>query len=122
MLSDSVVSEIHRLLSEGRLSRRAIARQIGVSRGSVNLIANGRREAREDQPADKRRRQKRGLARRCRQCGGRVYLPCLLCRARAYQRRAEVARLLAAAGGRRQSLTCLSQAKPAARLKPADPP
>ncbi len=121
MLADSVVSEIHRLLSEGRLSRRAIARQIGVSRGSVNLIANGQREAREGQP-DERRRQKRGLARRCRQCGGLVYLPCLLCRARTYQRRAEVTRLLAAAGGRRQSLKCLSQAKPAARLKPADPP
>ena len=81
MIATSVVDEIRRLLREGRLSQRSIARQIGVSRGTVNAIALGkcthdrvRRQRDEDgfiPPA--------GLPVRCPGCGGKVQMPCLLC-------------------------------------------
>ena len=106
MLSASMVAEIRGLLDEGRLSRRAIARQLGVSRGSVDSIASGRRTERDGEPNEKSLQcKKRAPARRCRECGGMVNLPCLLCRARAYRRRQEVARLVAVVkASRRQVL------------------
>ena len=50
MIATSVVDEIRRLLQEGCLSQRKIAAQIGVSRGTVNAIALGRRA----EPLDRR--------------------------------------------------------------------
>lgn len=79
MLSLQRVLEVKRLLDEGRLSRRAIAQATGVSRGSVNAIANGCRgvHGAGTEP---------GLPAadpvRCPGCGGKVYPPCVLCRAR----------------------------------------
>jgi predicted XRE-type DNA-binding protein len=96
MLSAALVLEIRRLLDEGELSQRAIARKLSVSRGTVANIANGRRglhgadEDREgigDEPP--------AAPRRCRGCGGMVYEPCLLCRARGFRRRVEESRRLA---------------------------
>ena len=43
MIATTVVDEIRRMLGEGRLSQRNIARRIGVSRGTVNAIALGKR-------------------------------------------------------------------------------
>jgi hypothetical protein len=95
MLSAALALEIRRLLDEGQHSQRAIARKLSVSRGTVANIAIGRRglhgadEDRQgigDEPA---------VARRCRGCGGMVYEPCLLCRAREYRRRIEGIRRLA---------------------------
>ena len=43
MLLLEKVLEVKELLDKGTLSRRAIARLTGVSRGSVNAIANGER-------------------------------------------------------------------------------
>ena len=43
MIAQVVVNEIRCLLDEGTLSQRKIARQIGVSRGTVNAIAQGKR-------------------------------------------------------------------------------
>jgi transcriptional regulator with XRE-family HTH domain len=45
MIAPSMVDEVRRLLSEGRLSQRAIARRTGISRGTVAAIASGRRPA-----------------------------------------------------------------------------
>ena len=89
MLPLATVEEIGRLLAEGKLSQRKIAKKLGISRGTVGAIASGRRglfgkEPDEDSPE---------LCcfeappERCRGCGALVYMPCVLCRTRAYQRR-----------------------------------
>ena len=81
MIATTVVDEIHRLLGEGHLSQRGIALRIGVSRGTVNAIARGKRIC---DPARRPRDEEgftppRGLPVRCPGCGGRVQMPCLLC-------------------------------------------
>jgi transcriptional regulator with XRE-family HTH domain len=87
MIAPSVVQEIRRLLTEGKLSQRKIARLTGISRGTVGAIAAGRRpdyqplrSAAEDEFAEPA-----GPPQRCPGCGGMVYLPCRLCRTRALQ-------------------------------------
>ena len=85
MISFAVVDEIERLLQEGGLSQRMIARRVGVSRGTVNTIARGQR------PDYRARRRQRaddfvapsGPVCRCPTCGARVQMPCLACRVRA---------------------------------------
>lgn len=88
MLSIATILEVRRLLAAGNLSQRAIATQVGVSRGMVALIANGRRHLHPHEPHSKSplRRSRAGTT-RCPGCGGLVHLPCLLCRARERQRR-----------------------------------
>lgn len=83
MIPLAAVDQIKRLLREGTLSQRRIARRVGVSRGTVNAIARGRR------PDDHARREREdrsvvpsGPVRRCRTCGGMVQMPCLACRVR----------------------------------------
>jgi hypothetical protein len=104
MIATTVVDEIRRMLREGAVSQRKIARQIGVSRGTVNAIALGRRIC---DPA--RRPQNEGgfvppagLPVRCPGCGGRVQMPCLLCYIR--EMRAEGGRGKEN-GGRRKNAT-----------------
>jgi DNA-binding XRE family transcriptional regulator len=84
MIAAALVQEIRRLLAEGRLSQRQIARQLNVSRGTVGAIATGKRrevqrsaeQGKEDPLAPS------GPPQRCPQCGGMVYLPCRLCHVR----------------------------------------
>ena len=83
MIPASVVEEVKRLLAEGRLSQRKIARQTGVSRGSVGLIAQGKRP--DYQPRRDLKEDLLGPAgppERCPSCGAMVYVPCRLCRLR----------------------------------------
>ena len=47
MLALTVVQQIEQLLKEGQLSQRKIAARLGVSRGTVGAIADGRRETGE---------------------------------------------------------------------------
>jgi hypothetical protein len=91
MLSDEIVEEIHRLLREGRLSRRAIAERLGISHGSVANVVHGRRNSRTPRTLIDRHLKR---PTRCLSCGGMVYKPCRLCRARAYQRVVSQIRLL----------------------------
>jgi len=85
MIPFRVADEIERLLEEGSLSQRKIARKVGVSRGTVNAIAQGTR------PASRARRERQeddfvtpgGPPVRCPICGGMVHMPCLACRVRA---------------------------------------
>ncbi|NUQ66084.1 MAG: helix-turn-helix domain-containing protein [Pirellulales bacterium] len=65
MLAPDVVRTIKQLLAEGNLSQREIARQMGVSRGSVNAIALGKRPDYEA----RRRKKVQDCAERCRNCG-----------------------------------------------------
>ena len=84
MLPIATVLEIKRLIDEGQLSRRGIAKKLGVSRGTVNAIASGVRglHGREkvDEPPEP-------PPQRCSGCGDLVRLPCVACRARDYRRR-----------------------------------
>jgi len=85
MLAQEVVHRIERLLADGRLSQRKIARLVGVSRGTVGVIAGGRRP---DYEALRRRRQEEegprpvGPPRRCPGCGAMVTSDCLACELR----------------------------------------
>lgn len=94
MIAPSVVDQIKRLLAEGKYSQRKIARMMGVSRGSVGAIANGKRP---DYEAIARERQSEfdeptGPPQRCPKCGGMVYMPCRLCHVRKLVDEARVAR------------------------------
>jgi transcriptional regulator with XRE-family HTH domain len=84
MIAPQIVDEVRRLLAEGRLSQRQIARATGVSRGTVGAIASGRRPDYHNlRPAlDEDLLQPTGPPQRCPGCGGMVYLPCRLCRVR----------------------------------------
>jgi hypothetical protein len=84
MIGEIVVDEIREMLREGKLSQRSIARQIGVSRGTVNAIALGKRP----EPGLRRRADgdfvpPSGPKRWCRGCGAMVQTPCLACYIRA---------------------------------------
>ncbi|MBN2579019.1 MAG: helix-turn-helix transcriptional regulator [Pirellulales bacterium] len=82
MISSSRIEEIRRLLNRRKLSQRAIARQMGVSRGTVQAVARGQRL-----PQPRRRRAEpwagfsppSGLPVRCPGCGAKVQTPCLAC-------------------------------------------
>ena len=81
VLSADSVDRVERLLDEGELSQRAIARETGVSRGSVHRIKTGKRvlcrangHALLPGPS--------GPLGRCPGCGGMVQQPCITCRAR----------------------------------------
>ncbi len=86
MLAMGIVQEVKRLLAEGMLSQRKIAKAVGVSRGTISAIAAGRRP---DYAARRRERANAmellGPIDRCPTCGGRVYMPCRLCRVRRVQ-------------------------------------
>ncbi len=87
MIAPGVVEEIRSLLSQRQLSQRKIAKRLGVSRGTVNAIALGKRP---DRPVRRRADDfiaPRGIPQRCPICGGLVQMPCLVCQVRAIQRR-----------------------------------
>jgi hypothetical protein len=79
-ITPAMVDEVERLLAEGLVSQRKIAKLVGMSRGTVNNIAMGRRP-RVTTPVDEFEPQQGPLV-RCPGCGGKVYLPCLLCHVR----------------------------------------
>jgi hypothetical protein len=92
MISPAVTEDIRRLLNKRMLSQRAIARLTGVSRGTVQSIARGKRP----EHAGCRMVGPRGgftppsgLPVRCPGCGARVQMPCLAC----YVRGAKVQRI-----------------------------
>ena len=92
MLSTALVLEIRRLVDEGKLSRRQIAKKLQVSRATVAAIAGGRRGLHGRDPATvyTTMHLRQQLAVRCPHCGGLVFLPCRLCAARAFRTRREL--------------------------------
>ena len=87
--SNCRVREIRRLLDEGDLSQRDVAVRLGVSRGTVWRIASGRRGLHGGGEVIQfvKKEATQSLPTRCPGCGGKVYLPCRLCRTRAFARR-----------------------------------
>ncbi len=86
MLAETKIDEARRLLAEGKLSQRRIAQAIGISRATLSGIASGKRP---DYEALRRARGQEeeplGPVERCPTCGGKVHMPCRLCRVRAIQ-------------------------------------
>ena len=99
MIDHTVIEEIRRLLRGKQYSQRTIALRLGVSRGTVNSIATGRRpdyaqwqKAGENDVDEIDFILPTGLPRRCPQCGARVMMPCLACHVRALTARGKVNR------------------------------
>jgi len=85
MIHPARVEWVQQLLSERKHSLRQIAQITGVSRGSVSVIAQGRRpdyDAIRRQVAEDDAWSPTGPIIRCPKCGGRVFAPCRLCRVR----------------------------------------
>lgn len=89
MIATAIIEEVRRMLREGILSQRQIAERLGVSRGTVNAVALGKRTARSQADANGNEPfiPPTGLPVRCPGCGGRVQMPCLLCHLRQQIRR-----------------------------------
>src|SRR6478736_2610661 len=100
MLPIALVNEIDARIHEGTLSHRKIAARLGVSRGVVSAIANGRRGLYGQDPFAKHSPLvPTSPPTRCPTCGYRVYLPCLVCRTREHNQRQIILRILARANG-----------------------
>jgi transcriptional regulator with XRE-family HTH domain len=82
MLSQQVIDEARRLLSEGRMSQRQIAERLHISRGTVNSLALGRRGSYGRETATAQPIQISPS--RCPGCRALVYMPCVLCRTRRF--------------------------------------
>mgnify|MGYP001316407961 CR=1 FL=1 len=82
MIAQAMVDEIRKLLGTGGLSQRQIAKRLGVSRGTVNAIALGKRPDYGDRGRDVGGfPMPSGPLRRCPGCGGMVRMPCQIGRA-----------------------------------------
>ncbi len=77
MVDPAVIEEVKRLLADGQLSQRAVARVTGVSRSTVGAVAAGRRA---DYAARVPTVRPNGPPERCPGCGALVAMPCLACR------------------------------------------
>ena len=80
VIAEGTVRKVEMLLAEGDMSRRKIAKKTGVSRCTVNNIANGTRRVykREADIFD----VQLGPLVRCTGCGGKTQLPCRVCKTR----------------------------------------
>jgi hypothetical protein len=85
MIAPQRVEEVKALLADGRWSYRKIAAMTRVSRGTIGAIASGKR--REPQPKPSSWNDEiegpAGPPQRCPDCGGMVFMPCILCRTQA---------------------------------------
>jgi hypothetical protein len=94
VIPHGMVVLVRRLLAEGKLSRRAIARVTGVGRSTIAEIAAGRRRDRAPAQAEEWDLfpEASAVSERCPGCGGRVYMPCRLCYVRELKRLDELGR------------------------------
>jgi len=78
MLSPQVAAEIRSRLADGQISQRALARELGVSRGTIGVIATGKRPQRPSK-TDESLLFGVGDRHRCDGCGATVRGTCLAC-------------------------------------------
>ena len=89
MLDPEKVAAVKRLVAEGGRPQRKIARMVGVSRGSVQAIATGRRPDYETHRLAEKRLQEAAEVlgtsppERCPDCGGMACMPCRACHLKA---------------------------------------
>ncbi|MGL4513188.1 MAG: hypothetical protein ACRCT8_08865 [Lacipirellulaceae bacterium] len=93
MISFEQAELVQRLLDEGDLSHRGIAKRVGVGRATVDRLARGEgtslaerlRRPLPESPPDML------CVARCPECGALVAPPCVACRTRRYVREARAA-------------------------------
>lgn len=88
MIDPATIAEAKRLLAQGELSQRKIAKRLGISRATIGAIAHGKRP--DYEPRSKPEDELPHIAgppRRCPGCGGLVWFPCQLCRVQREQQR-----------------------------------
>jgi len=92
MIATAVIDEIQKMLRQSGLSQRKIAVRLGVSRGTVNAIAQGKRAPRHHARGNRGDGfiPPSGLPTRCPECGALVQMPCLLCYLRKRSRQSRV--------------------------------
>ncbi len=125
MIELEKIQRVHRLLATGEHSQRAIALLAGVSRATVRQVARGLFDERiasitdEDLETELDEPQRPYV--RCPTCGGRVWMPCVLCQMAARRerdrRRAQLKQWLATPDGQRESVDPV-----AARRRPIEWP
>lgn len=79
MISDDTVRVIQVFLREGHLTQNAIAKLTGVSKGTVQAIAQGRRKYLQRGQEVLTNEAATGLIVRCPDCGGMTQMPCMVC-------------------------------------------
>ena len=82
MLDETTVDQIKALLKQGKISQRAIAEMLGVSRGSVHAIAAEKRRLKPRRKSEIEYPTENGRPERCPTCGHYVRIPCLACQLR----------------------------------------
>lgn len=93
MIAWKVVEEIQEMLASGKFTKREIGRRMNVSHSTITRIESGKRQPRRPAARTTQRSGDHDFEsppRRCPDCGGLVYMPCLLCDARLYQDRQKV--------------------------------
>ena len=91
MLKPQIVLKILFLLKEKKYSQRKIAKILGVSRGTVNAIAQGKKKLRSCMTVQENSSfiLPKGPPRRCLTCGAKTKMPCLACQLREKMRKEE---------------------------------
>ena len=83
MIANTTVVEIRRLVDSGRFSQRKIAQLCGISRGTVQAIASGKRGIHPRRSGGGEQYSTVSVKiGRCPVCGGMVELPCRACHVR----------------------------------------
>ena len=80
MIKNDIIQKILHLVDQDKMSQRKIAKQLGVSRGTVQAVVHGRRT--EHNPSAMKVASwvvPSGPPKRCPHCGGLVQMPCLAC-------------------------------------------
>ncbi len=80
MIAEEKIREAELMLARGKLSQRKIAKITGLSRGTISMIASGKRKVQvrtvdPDMPPE----LEKSPPVRCPGCGAMVRMPCLLC-------------------------------------------
>jgi len=81
MIKNDIIRKILHLVKQGKMSQRQIAKRLGVSRGTVQAVAHGKRL--EHIPVAMNAAATwvvpSGKPKRCPDCGSWVKMPCLAC-------------------------------------------
>ena len=81
MIKNDIIRKILYLVKQEKMSQRQIAKRLGVSRGTVQAVAHGRRSEHisSAMKAVATWIVPSGKPKRCHKCGSWVKIPCLAC-------------------------------------------
>lgn len=85
MISEAKIIIAKQLILQGQLSQRRIARETGLSRGTIHALVAGKRNIKKRKPQFLIEHKKKSPYVRCPECGSRVRIPCVFCTIRKQQ-------------------------------------